>query len=443
MAVYLQSGFGQEVDELCEALFRPFGTCAIEHLLGADAGPVVSALGNRALLSHGMIISAVERGVRRDGFCGTFSRLQIPIGFVSSDEKECNKEDIYTSGVLLGAAVGVSEIPAGMLSACGRTTVGRFLYDGKRLEQVGVDSLDWDPSMVMVTFWKPTSSIGVRQIFGLFSRQRFEAAVRTRSKSLLSSSLAISFSRFLVHNCALCSKPPHALCGCALPKLPPLQFQPLYSDILFRSGSRSQGQLCIRFNPSISIRRVRDSMKWFKAQQDGTFSNDLSLWEHQVEHELKCSNKDREKSEIAHIGIGFMFQRHPLPISKLKSVTSCDRPWPHARPIHPRKHADGSGSQHSSGDHVHAQHPRDELIRKRKERNRAAAARANAKRKQALADLRRNLADAKRDAERLEHVKSGLEHDNRLLTLSLARQHCANRESRCITSADAAQSASL
>lgn len=408
------SSCSDDLLELADMLFDESVRFTASYLFAGNSEPELAALTTPLSLSHSIMFHVVEDALDLSDYRTTYQTLYVPSHSIT---------DARPGGfsVTVGAVVQRNYGPVKDKSSGGLST-GRFLRNNNTLAHADFQSSSANPDVLNLFYYRPTSTVGIRQLYVTLDRAKFEASMRTSNRPLFLSSIGMCMSRGMLRNCSICHQPPLQLCGCSLPRRPPkhpLDFSHASDTLNLLTGTFC-GQMTTRFNSHIPLDIVRSWRTWWTARGEPAVSRDCPVWKSHVVHYVDIDNKVQPRIRFAQVGLSACTQgltllsTEPRPVAagtKRKTTAIA----PRTKTISPGEHSPkGERAPDSTYERVLTAE-RAEILRKRKERNRLAAARSNARRKAESDERKRVLAEARARVRLLQARKAELEQENEKL----------------------------
>lgn len=392
------------VREYADTLFAPDFAAGRQHLFRRDYSEQMSAFLSPETLGISVVAKATETSLENNKFLSSYTNLFVPVMPEAAVKSQGHP-------YLLMAELGLNKGPDAVKSLFGSTNLGRVALDPRTSSALAVSMVDSDDDVCVMGIWRPTSTVGVRSVFGVFNRRKLEKAVLEHSTEQLNDAFIMAMSRYLVRNCTVCGKPPGVLCGCTLPATQ-IEF-PLKQTLggfIARNAGMQHGQLALLYHPRLG----RSQMAAFRHVRAVADLGTSLLWRNHIRLDFDMSLEPLERLQLAHAGIAACCAYGNILRTQIFEPPTAPAKENCATLIAPMKKesVEGSGAFDS----------REELLRRRRERNRASAARSNARRSARNEGLKHAIALARTHVHELQARKQELEFENRQLALKLARR---------------------
>lgn len=356
---YEASVFRSEIEPIGELLSRPQFANHLNHLFETE--PSVESI---ILKDEGMLKNAVGRTIAEDmsgaRACMTSMRyLRVPFRSV------VNSEEPRESALLGCSVIHVTGQPDWKSPRVERISIGRWIADTVTNEYITVCSGNSLPGHCLVFYWSRLSTKRCHYKTLVVNRKRFETGARTRADALMASSVMMSSVRDVFHNCIVCDAPISQACMCQLPSYTVqgnADFR--YMNTVRLEPTQAHGQVTVRFHPKSRDMAVRAVQRYTKGldRYGFTAGTPSDLWRNHLTIRTTYMSDPAVGNDLARMGLSALLPQN-MP----------------------------------SG---------------RRERNRVAAARSNAKRKAQTEAIRRAHASITQQAAALERKRARLLEEN-------------------------------
>lgn len=447
--------FESDLEDVLAFLTREYMPIAADHLFATDNSIELATLTNPSALSNAMTVTMAETPVQRPTYSLAMSRLSVLSHHILR-----RGERPFAVG--LGSEVGLNEGSASLKALAGRKSLGRFIVDHYTGERIVVSrALNKNDSIATMFFVQHSLTTGGVQVFCVCDREQLELGVRAQNAAILRNAIGLCYVRQMARKCVVCGSPPAMLCGCTIPtEIPthPLDFSRVPRARHF-CGTQV-GPVYGSFNRSSVSNVVRIMLLGAGGNppEVAGVADKIALWQNFVSQTLSFSADRAHRNYMVQVGLsslGILNVHPPLPLTAACDAgndSSANTPDSEAGeckifglgPTQGALEGDTSRGQAPSNVAVEtrglvqllglalgpAAAPAPKLpnafsgaavdrLRQRRERNRLAAARSNARRKANDSARKRDLAEAKARVSDLARRESALLEENRRLYQAL------------------------
>lgn len=463
------SAFASDVSELVAFLCRRSSVFSLQHLLAKGHDADVAAFSTALTLQRATIGELVESGPRNT------SRPLFSCVYVPSHSITEPTEDGFS--LTLGSCVYSAAETMEQLSVLGRGAMGRYVHDNATHEQIELcyrvedraASADSSSSSLsspsddshsrglspakatcVLVYSRATSTVGFRHVYATMNAATVTEVLQSRNAERILSAIEVCTTRYLVHNCILCGKPPGVLCGCELPTRIPTHPHDVPPPPSAASSDKSvlYGHMWTRFNPLLSAAKIREwQLQWRGAGAKGHRSRSPA-WRDVMGRMSTTKANPIRVQDLVRMGLSICAQDQGIPrqvvqnnaVAPLVSASflterqqsspaSLPAPYKHISKVARNQTPIREPAQHNKPTINTVQQKttplpvvsqeRKEMLRKRRERNRLAAARSNARRKAENDERKRLVALSKNHVCTLEEKRDMLTEENARLKLRL------------------------